>query len=356
LKQVKFLMNKDTGLNYHSKYIIKAPITNDTDENRKNKLLVFRDKLMQIPGIKNSTFTSEIPAQDISGFFSCYRKGFNSSDNKAYWRIDIDSSFHNFYDIKLLAGRFFRQSDREEMGYVLLNNSALKRLGYNNPDEAINQIVITRSREWTIIGVLRDFNFMSLKTEPVPTFFALNQRNMRYICLSYDPQITKSISNKAKAVFTSIYEGAPFEYYYLENKIEGELKSDKAFVAGFMLFAVMAIIIAIIGMLGLIIITVNRNVKEMGIRKVHGAKLSNIILLLMKHFTWELSISIVFAVPISIIGFQKWFLNNYIYSVELNWFDLALPVILLFSLLMIIIFSMAIKIIRQNTIMSLRYE
>jgi putative ABC transport system permease protein len=358
IKQVNHLISKDTGLNYHSKVALKISRLNATDEEYQDKTIVFRNKLMKMPGIKRLTLTSDIPGQDISMFFNCYRKGFNPSDTKDYFRTDIDSVFLDFFDAKILAGRLFRSSDREEMNYIMLNKTAIKRLGYSNPASAINQVVIDgKARNWTIIGVLGDFNFMTLKTEPVPTFFTSTSRGKRYVCIDfYNPKQSESIMRSIQIEFSSLYPGTPFEYVYLDNKVGAELQSDKTIASEFTLFAILAIIIAVIGMLGLIIITINRNIKEMGVRKVLGATKSNIALLLTMHFIWELGIAIIIAIPFSVVLLKKWFLNNYVYSIELSWWFFAIPVAILCLLLLIVINIMADRVWKLDSVEALRYE
>jgi putative ABC transport system permease protein len=358
VKQVQYLTNKDTGLDYRGKMAIKIPRIKASSEELQDKVSVFSDKLLQIPGVTKYTFTSDIPGQDISVFFSCYRKGFNPDDSKAYFRTDVDSVFEKLYKVKVLAGRFFSGSDREEMNYVLLNQSAAKRLGYNIPGEALNKVVLDkRQNEWTIIGVLNDFNFMSVKVKPVPTFFTLIQKNKRYICLNFAGNTdVSSIVSKIRPIFSTVYPGATFEYYFLDDKVAGALKPDRIFAAEFTLFAILAIVISIIGMLGLIIITVNRSIKEMGVRKILGATQNNLALLLAKNFIWELGIAIVIAVPLSVIGSKKWFLDNYIYSLELNWLYFAIPVFVLVLLLFLVIIYMSRRVWKLNPAEALRYE
>jgi putative ABC transport system permease protein len=357
IKQVQHLFTKDTGLNYHSKVAVKMSRLELSVKVFHDKTNVFSDKLIQIPGIKKITITSDIPGQDISVFFSCYRKGMSPGDLKDYFRTDVDSAFLDFYGAKLIAGRFFNSFDREEMNYILLNVSAMKRLGYNKPQEALDQIVKRDTIEWKIIGVLSDFNFMTLKVVPVPTFFTLTVKNKRYVCFDFsDPKQSGYLMDRIREEYTAMFPGVPFEYHYLDDKVGAELKSDKTVAAEFTLFAILAIVIAVIGMLGLIIITVNRNIKEMGVRKTLGASQSNIALLLAKHFIWELAIAIIFVIPLSLVGYKRWFLNNYVYPIQLEWWFFIVPIAILCLLLLAVIVIMSRKVWKLNPTEALRYE
>jgi putative ABC transport system permease protein len=109
-------------------------------------------------------------------------------------------------------------------------------------------------------------------------------------------------------------------------------------------------------MLGLIIITVNRSIKEMGVRKVLGATQNNLAILLTENFIWELGIAIIIAIPLSVVGFRKWLLNNYIYSLELNWLYFAIPILILMLLLLIVIAYMSKRVWKLNPVEALRDE
>jgi putative ABC transport system permease protein len=357
IKQVDYLFSMDTGLNYHSKIAILLPRVITSQEEYLNNSAIFRNKLIQTPGIKKLTLTSDIPGQDMSIFFNCYRKGLAATNVEDFYRTDIDTSFQKFFKAKLLYGRFFRTSDNEELNNLILNVSATKRLGYAKPSDAVNQIVIGKNKEWNIIGVLADFNFMTLKTVPVPTIFSMTAKGKRYVCLEFgNPEKSDLLLKKVQNLYSQVYPGAPFEFHYIDDVVGSELKTDKTVASEFSLFAILAIIISVIGMLGLIIITVNRNIKEMGVRKVLGATRGNIALLLTRLFIWELIISVIIAVPFSIIGFQRWFLNKYVYAIELNGWYFIIPILVLCTLLTVIILFMSNRVWKLNPTEALRYE
>ena len=161
------------GLNYKSKIAIKAPKPGADHSVYSSKLKVLENKLASHPAVESYTFASEIPGQEINSWFFGYRKGFDRTDGKAYFRIDIDQHFGDFYDIKMLAGRHFRESDQEGQRNILLNEKGMQRLGYTNPEEAINKVVTNGRVEYQIIGIFQDFNFYSVKVDPVPTVFTL---------------------------------------------------------------------------------------------------------------------------------------------------------------------------------------
>lgn len=120
-RQASFLLKKDMGINFSKTLVVRAPITADKGDVRQNKLMLFRDQALQLPEVKDFTFSSDIPGQEIDHWFAGYRKGFDGSDTKAYFQIAVDDQFMDFYQIKLLAGRKFHKDEQPEQRNVLMN-------------------------------------------------------------------------------------------------------------------------------------------------------------------------------------------------------------------------------------------
>ena len=358
-QQVNFLLQKDMGLNYKSKIAIKAPKPGADHSVYSSKLKVLENKLASHPAVENYTFASEIPGQEINSWFFGYRKGFDRTDGKAYFRIDIDQHFGDFYDIKMLAGRHFRESDQEGQRNILLNEKGMQRLGYTNPEEAINKVVTNGRVEYQIIGIFQDFNFYSVKVDPVPTVFTLRESSKQFMGVQISQTSMASLQPVLKDfqnTYAEVFPGSPFDYSIIEQKATTDLSTDKTFAAVFGVFSFMAIAVSVIGILGLIIITINQNLKEMGVRKVLGAELSHIYVILTKSMSKQFIVAILVAVPLGIYGFQKWFLNTYKDHINLSWVHLMVPVLLLSIILMLIIYIQAQKVTRLSTTSVLKSE
>ena len=358
-KQVNYLMQKDIGYKYNSTIILKAPRTNEDQTVYQNKILLFRESLERNPEVKGFTFISDAPCQEINNWFACYRKGFDSSTENAYFRTDIDYEFIRFFGIRLLAGRDFTIEDKQDQTKLIINMKALNRLGYKTPEDAVGQFVKDGpDREYQIIGVVDDFNYYSTKVEAVPTIFTQRDDSKLYAAIKYngDRLTIQPLINKIKPEYNRIFPGSAFEYLLLEDSMENVIKPDRTFALVFGVFSILAIIIGIIGILGLTIITINQNVKQLGIRKVLGADLLSLFGILSKRLIWEFVIAVVIAVPLSVYVYEKWVLNSYFYHIHLNWTYFVYPVIILVLVLFIVTISMAFWIFRINPVEALRYE
>jgi putative ABC transport system permease protein len=328
-KQVSFLLNKDMGVSYHSKLVIKAPKEKDSNETHLNKIQVLKDKFLQYPEIDDFSFISDVPGKEIENWFWGYRKGDQINTGNAHFRLDVDNNFTEFYNVKLLAGRGFYENSLPGQNNIILNVKAMVRLGFNTPEEAIKGRVIDGiGTELKVIGVVEDFHYYSVKTDAVPTVITNNNHAKKFIALKLHTAETNLIS-KFEQDYNEIFPNEPFEYFVLEDYVQNDLGTDKTFVRVFGIFSMLAVFIALVGILGLVIITINQTMKDLGIRKVHGANRNDFFKILIKNIIPQYVVAIVVAVPASNYIFKFWVLNNYSYRIELNWVYFTLPVIVL---------------------------
>lgn len=355
-KQVTHLLEKDMGVNYRSKLVIKAPKPIDSKEDHFKKVRVLKDQFLQYPEIEDFMFVSDIPGKEIENWFWGYRKGSESSTGVAHFRIDVDNNFTDFYDMNVLAGRGFRENDLAGNNNIIINMKAMERLGYKLPDEAVNNFVLNgRGKEFKIIGVVDDFHYCSVKIEAVPTIITNSDGAKSFMALKLATNTPGALS-KYKQDYETIFPNEPFEYFVLEDYVGMDLRTDKTFVKVFSIFSMLAIFIAFIGILGLVIITINQAMKELGVRKVHGANLIDIGKILAKTLIPQYVVAIVIALPSAWFIFNKWVLGSYLYRIDLSWTYFMLPVLFLASLFSVLIFIQSNKAYRTNVVEVLRVE
>lgn len=358
--QASFLMNKEMGVDFTGSLVIRAPRTADDVETRMAKLNLFRNKVLEIPDIKDFTFSSDIPGQEINNFFSGRRKGFDLNDGKAYFAITADDQFLDFYKIKLLAGRAFHKGETFDQRTVLMNKLAVERFGYNSPEEAVDKIIVNGpDREWRVIGVVDDFYFKSIKTEPVPTVITLDDRPKTFLTMklsTMQPGSMSSVVSKLRASFREIFPDQPFEYFSLDEKMLLDLKPDKTFGFVFALFSVLAILIAVIGIIGLILISISQNIRELGVRKILGAEIGDVTGLLSGQMLLQFLLALCVAIPVSWYGYENWFLNTYNHHIALNFWFFFIPVLIMGIVIFSVIFLLSVNVFRMNLSEVLKYE
>lgn len=360
VNQASFLMKKEMGINYASSLVVRAPRTADQPQERMNKLMLFKNSTLEMAEVKDFTFTSDIPGQEISNFFSGRRKGFDTNDNKAYFAINADNHFLDYYRIKLLAGRNFYKEESYAQRTVLINKLAMERLGYVNPEDAVNKVIVKGAdQDWTIIGIVDDFYFKSIKTAPVPTVITLQDPSKIYLTLQLSthlPVTTASLISKLKSQYESVFPGQPFEYFFLDDKILLDLKPDRTFGSVFSIFSLLAILIAVVGIIGLILITIQQNRKEMGIRRILGAEIGDVSALLSRQILHQFILASCLAIPLSWYGYDHWFLIGYLHHIELSIWHFVVPMVIMLVVGLSVILLLAFRVFSMKPSEVLKYE
>jgi len=361
-RQASYLMKKDMGVDYHSTLVIKVPITISSPadiEANVNKLLLFRNSVKEMTEIEDYTFTAAIPGDEISGFFSGRRKGFESTDSKDYYAIGVDDRYLDFFKVRMLAGRKFHEGETMDQRNIIMNMLAAKRFGYPDPEEAVGKILVMgESMEWTVIGVCDDFYYRSIKMEPMPTVIVLGTV-LRNLCMRLDDNQADAFATllpKMEKEYDAIYPDQPLEYLSLDDKMYLDLKPDKTFASVFTLFSIMAVFIAVIGIMGLTLINITLNLKDLGVRKTYGAEIEDMTGLLSKGLLTQFILAMIVAIPLSYYGYKNWFLAAYINHIDLSGWFFVLPVILLTLVIIFVIVTLATKVTRMNLREVLQYE
>lgn len=359
-RQAEYLMQKDMGVNYNKTLVVRAPRTNDDAETRMNKLKLFKSIATEFAEVEDFTITSDIPGEEITNFFGGYRKGFDSSDGQAYYQIAVDDQYLDFFRVKLLAGRKFHRNETAAQNSIIMNKLAANRFGYPNPEEAVGKILVNgRGQEFTVVGLVDDFYYRSIKLEPMPTVITLNDGPKMYMALRINNTSAETYSSaiaKLKSSYTSVFPDQPFDYLSLDDKMMQDLKPDKTFASVFTLFSILAIFIAVIGIVGLILITINQNLKELGIRKALGAEVTDVSKLLSQQLLLQFLAGIFLAVPLSFYGYKNWLLASYVNHIQLNWWFFIVPIAILVGVITLVVFTLASKVFRMNLREVLQYE
>lgn len=357
--QARYLMEKSMGVNYRSSLVIRAPRLSGPAEERMEKLKLFKDAVAEMPGFEDCSFVSDIPGEEISNFMGGYRKGFDKSDGQAYYQIATDDHFIDFFQVKVLAGRTFHPNESYEQKTILMNKLAAKRFGYDNPEDAVGKILVNGpDREFQVVGVVDDFHYRSVKLEPMPTIITLNDSRKMYLAVRFRGMAATlpASVDKLRASYAAVFPDQPFDYLSLDDKMNFDLKPDETFAVVFSVFSGLAILVAIIGMIGLILIAISQSVKELGVRKVLGAELSDMVQVLSKQMSWQYLLASLTAVPLAWLAYRHWLSSAYTYRIELSWWYFAVPVLVLLALIASVVAVLARRVLRMNLQQALKYE
>ncbi|AYB33047.1 FtsX-like permease family protein [Chryseolinea soli] len=263
--------------------------------------------------------------------------------------------FPETYGLKFIAGSSFTEGMREE-AVVIINASALQGFGFDSPENAIHQKLVIGDQQKTIVGVVENFNWHSLREPHVPYVISLSNVSLNpYISVRMNmSDITGSLA-QVESKFRSFYPDQPFEYFFAEDAFNRQYQSEVQFGKMFFSFAALAIFIACIGLFAMVSYSATLKVKEIGVRKVMGASTGNLMIMLSREYVILLLIANILAIPAVVYGGANW-LDNYALRIDLGFEFFLLPGLALVIFSFITVSYRTYMTARTNPVESLRAE
>ncbi|HXB10020.1 MAG TPA: FtsX-like permease family protein, partial [Puia sp.] len=349
--QMHFLLNKDMGFAHNA--IIQFSV------NRKDSLsqrYLLRDRLAQLPGVGRVSLDDDAPA--ISGWSKTTidYKGVHPLKTSVNIRA-VDTNYLPLFELKLLAGQNLRPSDTTLE--VIINNTYAQLLGFRKPQEAIGVILPFQSRQIPIVGVVGDFNQRSLQFAIEPTVITQrsNMQNSYSVKLhtgakqSDWQQTLKNIEQAYKAVFPDEI----FAYTFLDDNIAKFYDKDRKMAQLINLAMAITIVISCMGLFGLAALTAEQRTREIGIRKVLGARVADITTMLSRDFVLMVLIALVISSPIAWYFMHHW-LQDYNYRTSMSWWIFALAGLSAVVIALLTVSFHAIRAALANPVKALRSE
>ena len=316
----------------------------------------FQQAVAGLPGIKSTAMSGSVPGGGNMGAYSEIEniKGDLQVANLDLYYVDFD--YIDQYKIKVVAGRAFSKDFATDTTQAMvLNEAAVKMFGYSSPQQAIGKRFKQWGREGKIIGVVKDFHFRSLQEQIKPLSMRIepNGNNLVSVNLSTAnlPKTIAAIENNWKRLIPN----RPFSYYFLDEFFDRQYRAEERFGKLFLNFAVLAIFISCLGLLGLASYSTMQRTKEIGIRKVMGASVSNVVNLLSKDFVKLVFISFFIAAPVGWFVMNKW-LQDFAYRTAISWWIFAAAVGLTLVITCLAVGFQTIKAAIANPVRSLRTE
>ncbi len=299
--QLDLVRNNDLGFNKNAMLVVPT----NGDSAIVNHLDAIKNELSHVKGVSSVAGSSTVPGQSTNNLYTEIemKDGKMSPTNINYNFVDYD--FLPTYDIKLLAGRnFLREVKADDTTAFLINESAVKDFGWT-PEEAIGKRINKSSK---IIGVMKDFHYKSLHSHIEPILIVLSKRISRISIRIEDKNLTETVG-RIQQKWNELVPHLPFAYSFLDVDFDRQYKADQQLgkVAG--IFTGLAMFIGCLGLLGLTSFAVERRTKEIGIRKVLGASVPNVIMLIAREFVGLILIAFALATPLTWYLIMKWELN-----------------------------------------------
>jgi putative ABC transport system permease protein len=346
--QMNYMRSQDLGFNKNQKMII--------DTHGDSSKLVFKQEVSRLPGVISTSVAGSVPGGGNPGAYSQIEnvKGDMQIANLDLYFVDFD--YIPQYQMKMLAGRAFsRDFPTDTTQAMVVNEAAMKLFGYSKPEQIIGKKFDQWGRKGTIIGVVKDFHFRSLQEVIKPLSIRIEPNGCDLVSVNVKPQNLKATIAAIGDDWKALIPNRPFSYYFLDDFFDKQYRSEDRFGSLFLNFAILAIFISCLGLLGLASYSTSQRTKEISIRKVMGASVSNILNLLSKEFLKLVAISFCIAAPIAFYFMHEW-LQGFAYRTRIYWWVFALAAVLSLVVALTTISFQAIKAAIANPAESLRTE
>ncbi|MCK5077232.1 MAG: ABC transporter permease, partial [Calditrichia bacterium] len=357
----KYIQNKNLGLNKEQTIAIR-----NIPSLVQNKYMIYKNEVLKIPGITGVSASMDEPSKQIrdGGNFEAEGIQQDEENRKIIYALPVDGNIIDFFSMEMVAGEKFTPGPwNDSIDTYILNQTAVNTIGWKNPQEAIGktfrlQLGVPEAyqpKKGKIIGVVKDFNFSTLHKKVKP--MVLFQKSYWVFCILVKVQpdkIQENISTLEKK-WSEMFPQYAFEYSFVDDLFADIYLSEQKQGKIVGIFSSLAVFIACLGLFGLAAFTTEQRTKEIGIRKVMGASVSGIVLLLSKEFTKCVFFANIIAWPIAWFLMDSW-LENFAYKIELElWMFIFTGCLALFIALITVIFQ-AVKAAIANPVKALKYE
>ena len=358
-RQIRLVSSQDLGFNLSQILVVKGPSLTPWDSTFISKQVTFMDEVDRLPGVKGTASSWRLPGDELGRNFDVRRASAPEEEHFTVRNNGVSTDFIGLYRIKMLAGRHFNPGDYHadwtRIRTVIINANLVKLLGFPSAEEAVGEEMIINKTRYEIVGVITDFHQKSLHYAVEPTLFYPAASNWSPISVKVNTGNLRETLAAIRQKYDQVFPGNIFDYYFLDQQFNRQYQNDRLFGKAFTLFAILAVFIASLGLLGLSLTAILRRTREIGIRKVLGASVTHIMILLTSDFVRLVIIAIVIASPAAWYIMNRW-LMDFTVRVRLSWWMFLSTGLLAIVIAVITVSLHAMRAALVNPVNSLRTE
>ncbi|MFL5810243.1 MAG: ABC transporter permease [Flavisolibacter sp.] len=352
-KQLDYIQSRQLGFNKNQVLVL-----NETWSLDKN-VDAFKNEMMKVPGVQSITVSGFLPVNSSRNDNTFYPKPvFDSKEalSMQIWTVDYD--YIKTLGMQMVKGRAFSRDFGTDSSGIIINEVAAKYLGFTDPIGkklyTYDDMQAKTLSQFTIIGVVKNFNYESLRQNIGPLGMKLGN-HAGNISMKVDAAHIPSILSEANSKWKSMTAGIPMNYQFLDDAFDQMYRNEQRVGKIALIFSILTIFIACLGLFGLATFIAEQRTKEIGIRKVLGASVSNIVTMLSKDFVKLVLIAAIIAIPIAWWGISKW-LQDFAFRVHLSWWVFVIAGIGAIAIALATISFQAIRAAVTNPVKNLRTE
>ncbi len=325
-KQMNFLQSQELGVSIDQTLIIQTPVY-QSDSVMSIKDAVFKNRLRSNTSVTEFTTSSAVPGRSPgwnAGGIRLLTQ--DETESNQYRVLGGNANFADFYDLEIVAGRSFDETFGAEEANVLFNESAIRQIGFSDPGEALDKKIFFWGDTFNIVGVLKDYRQESPKQAYEPLIFRYFPSTTGFYSVKINTNNMRSALDNIQADWEVAFGNKIFDFFFLDDYYNQQYESDMKFGSIFGLFSGLAILVACLGLFGLASYITSLRAKEVGVRKVLGATIQQLLALLTWDFVKLVAVSIIIAAPISWWLMKNW-LEGFENRIQLNVIVFLIPAI-----------------------------
>ncbi|MBX2817532.1 MAG: ABC transporter permease [Saprospiraceae bacterium] len=352
-RQLDHMRSKDLGVDIERTIVVKTP---ETPEYAKH-FNRYREALKQLPQVSAVALSNCVPGLPTSDMGSS--NGINLTNaviehSYNFYVYFIDAAFIPTLGMELLAGENYRDAPGNDLK-VVVNEEAIRLWGINSPQEAIGQTIDMWGEDRAIVGVVKNFDQLSPKSDHIPLILRYAEGWHTMASLRLRGGDMQEQLAAVQALYARHFPNSPFEYFFLDQEYGKLYAADQKFQAVFRLLSSFGILIACLGLFGLVHFTVTKRAKEISVRKVLGAGTIDLVSLLSRQFIGLIVLSVLLAMPIAYLFLRNW-IEQYAYRISLSPWLFAIPAALIMVLALITVVGQTFRFSQQQPIEAIRND
>ncbi|OEK05359.1 ABC transporter permease [Roseivirga misakiensis] len=360
--QLQYMRNKQLGFDKEQTVVLEVRSLPD-----QTRIKTFKDRLKQLPQVRGAAVSSRIPGHEGFYDYNVLPEGESAENNMLFMRLETDLDFSDLFQFEIVAGRGFDNRLSTDSLAYLINETAAAQLGWDEDDlnKKLNMGSLSQDGSFravhtgSVIGIVKDFNFVSLHNDVDPVVISIIPSSQPYMQGKISVKLAPGNLSESMAAIEKEWRdfsnAAQFEYFFLDDSVERLYDAEKQLGKVFLTFSSISIILACLGLFAMTTLLATQLKKEIGIRKVLGATIGSLVLLMSRGYLQLIAISFVIASVITYLVMEKW-LENFAYHIQMQvWYFLLAGVVLgLISFLTMSFKSL--KAAYGNPVDALRYE
>lgn len=349
--QLQFIKNQELGIDLQQRLVIDfGPMASIGSQHE-----VLSAQLKEVPGITDVTFSSHVPGEEPNGVTTVLR---DPEGNERTGDINltlVDPNFISRYGLEIIAGRDFRNGPADVTSSLIVNEACARAYGFTNPEDIIGYSVQQWGGDGKVIGVVNDFNYLSLHSEVGLLSLKIWPEQFQKATIKLETNDIPGVIADLEMKWNTLYPNIPFNYFFLDDNFGEQYRQDDLFMKIINLFSMIAVFIGVLGLISYTSFWVDRKQREMSIRKVLGAQVNQLLWQFYKQFTLPVLMGFMLAVPFAYYFGNDW-ISQFAYQFQWTPLTFLMPVLLILVLVSIIIGLQTFRVIDDNPINHLKEE